>query len=184
MQSGKDTVGNYLCQKYGYTRFAFADELKNEVAELYGVDPMLMNTIQGKNTVLKVLTNGLVETMTVRQLLINHGSLKRKLDQNYWAKVIAEKIIAKKISNLHLERQTKIVITDWRLPNEFDIIKEYCKEENVYRLRIDKWDEPPSNDYTEIALDNFDFDKVIDNKNINLTTLYENIDKLILEEKL
>lgn len=185
MQSGKDTVGNYLCQKHGYMRFAFADELKNEVAELYGMTPMLMNTSQGKNTLLSLCKPGSsVETMTVRQLLIKHGSFRRSEDINCFAKIVAEKILEEKKTDTFLERQTKIVITDWRLPNEIDVIKEYCKEENVYKLRIDKWDKPPSSDYTEIALDDFEFDKVIDNKNINLTTLYENIDKFILEEKI
>ncbi|ETT41594.1 hypothetical protein C162_26015 [Paenibacillus sp. FSL R7-269] len=36
LRSGKDTVGDYLAEKYGYTRFAFGDELKRYAHELFG----------------------------------------------------------------------------------------------------------------------------------------------------
>jgi hypothetical protein len=36
--SGKDTVAKILVEKYGFTRLAFADVLKDMVAEQYGID--------------------------------------------------------------------------------------------------------------------------------------------------
>lgn len=36
LRSGKDTVGDYLASKYGYTQFAFGDELKRYAHELFG----------------------------------------------------------------------------------------------------------------------------------------------------
>lgn len=35
LRSGKDTVGDYLADKYGYTRFAFGDELKRDFHRRY-----------------------------------------------------------------------------------------------------------------------------------------------------
>lgn len=35
---GKDTIANHLCQKYGYTRVAFADPLKDACGVLFGLD--------------------------------------------------------------------------------------------------------------------------------------------------
>ena len=179
MQSGKDTIGNYLCEKYNFTRLAFADSLKDEVADLYKLDRSLFNTIEGKNTLLKILDDGIVETMTVRRLLINHGSLRRSNNIDYWATIISNKI-----KELNLENKSKIVITDWRLPNEFDVINESLKGETIYKWRVNKWDKPPSDDYTEVALDKIDFDQNIDNKDIDFDTLYTKIDRILLEEKI
>jgi dephospho-CoA kinase len=39
MRAGKDSVAEYLTQKYGYTRFAFGDELKRYAHELFGESP-------------------------------------------------------------------------------------------------------------------------------------------------
>lgn len=35
LRSGKDTVGDYLASKYGYTQFAFGDELKRDFHRRY-----------------------------------------------------------------------------------------------------------------------------------------------------
>jgi dephospho-CoA kinase len=35
LRSGKDTVGDYLASKYGYTQFAFADEMKADFHRRY-----------------------------------------------------------------------------------------------------------------------------------------------------
>lgn len=35
-RSGKDEVAKYLCARYGYTQFAFGDELKRYYHELFG----------------------------------------------------------------------------------------------------------------------------------------------------
>ena len=34
-KSGKDYIGNILCNKYNYKRFSFADSLKEFVSEKY-----------------------------------------------------------------------------------------------------------------------------------------------------
>ena len=36
MRSGKDTLGRYLCDTYGYRRYAFGDELKRCYHEVFG----------------------------------------------------------------------------------------------------------------------------------------------------
>lgn len=37
MRSGKDTLSEYLVKRYGFTRFAFADRLKEVAVELFGM---------------------------------------------------------------------------------------------------------------------------------------------------
>jgi hypothetical protein len=47
-ESGKDTAFEFLRQKYGFVRFAFADDLKDDTAEIYPVNRSDMDTSAGK----------------------------------------------------------------------------------------------------------------------------------------
>ena len=44
--SGKDTVGQYLVERYDYTRVSFADLLKQSAAALFGVEPELWDELK------------------------------------------------------------------------------------------------------------------------------------------
>lgn len=35
LRAGKDSIGSYLCERYGYTRFAFGDGLKDDFHRRY-----------------------------------------------------------------------------------------------------------------------------------------------------
>lgn len=49
--SGKDTIGNYLVQQYGFKRIAFADKLKDILSVMFGWDRKLLegDTIESRN---------------------------------------------------------------------------------------------------------------------------------------
>lgn len=47
-QVGKDTVAEYLCEKYGYTRRGFGDELKILARETFDLSPEDVWTAEGK----------------------------------------------------------------------------------------------------------------------------------------
>lgn len=177
LQSGKDTVGNFLVKKYDFIRLAFADELKNEVSKLYNIDRLLMDTSNGKKQSIDVNIEGVT---TVRDLLICHGKSRRDFDEKYWALKIVDKI-----HSLSQNGHDKFVISDWRFYNEYQTIVEdpYIKSNDgrVLTWRINRWDIPPSTDESEISLDKFNFDKIIDNKQIQQQDLYEKIQCLMNE---
>jgi len=49
--SGKDTIGNYLVQQYGFKRIAFADKLKDILSVMFGWDRKLLegDTTESRN---------------------------------------------------------------------------------------------------------------------------------------
>lgn len=144
--SGKDTTADYLVQNKGYIRMAFADALKDTVAKTRNIPREWMNTHEGKVRV--------VNGKTVREYLIEDGQEAREKDPAVWVKVVAENIKT-------LPNDSCIVISDWRLPNEYTILKELF--DNVVRVRVNRFKEPPINDYTEIALDKEPFELVLEN---------------------
>src|SRR6478609_8030164 len=194
MQSGKDTVGSFLCSSFNFVRYAFADVLKDEVSELYNLDRASLDTQEGKSQLLKG------DTRTVRDLLISHGQQRRAENVNHWVDKVVSKIKRDAILSPH--GQPRIVITDWRFPNEYHRIKEQLQTDRfrttVYSWRVDRCDKPPFIDVTETALDTFPFDLVLSNKkcirtleywtkhniymnkDVNLTLLVTDVDDVLL----
>jgi len=166
LQSGKDTVGAYLCESFGFKRFAFADVLKDDVSATYDIPRESLDTTAGKDAIFNQETG-----QTVRDLLINHGQAKRAENPDYWVSRVISTIEKMENEDPLGNVFTRIVITDWRFPNEFKSMKTYVNggawQEDpcsaIYGWRINRWKEPPLQDVTELALDTFKFDKVLDN---------------------
>lgn len=114
--SGKDTVANILKEKFGYIRFAFADILKEIVAEKYSCDISILHSQEGKRQLCPQIPH-----KTWRQVLIDEGKLQRSYNLNVFAEKLVERILTSDISTSH-----NIVITDWRYPNEFEFLKTSC----------------------------------------------------------
>ena len=132
-QSGKDVCGLFLAQ-LGYTRFAFADILKEQVAARYHLPIEIFHD----NTLKEQPCCG---NWTPRSLCIAEGTLARSVDADIWAKHVLERM---KHVRLH-DGMLKVVITDCRYQNEIDVIKPDMV------IRIERpgylpWDEPDSYD--------------------------------------
>lgn len=70
MGSGKDTLGRALVEQAGFARLAFADALKEEVAEHLGITVPELNARKAE----------------FRRLLQDWGTMKRETDEDYWIK--------------------------------------------------------------------------------------------------
>ena len=163
LQSGKDTVANYLVKEYKYKRLAFADILKDDVSKIYSIERQLLDTTEGKknfNTVYK---------KSNRQILIDHGCDKRKIDPNYWVDKVIDKL-----------KNTKenYVVSDWRFENEYNRIKEKTREK-IITIRINRFDKSDINDISETSLDNFNFDYTLSNKG-TIDELYTKVRELVI----
>lgn len=150
--SGKDTTANYLVEHKGYVRMAFADALKDTISKTRNIPRDWMDTAEGKMRIVGQ------DGKTVRDYLIEDGQAARAKDPAVWIKVVIENI--KKLNALR-DGDCKIVISDWRLPNEYDLLKKEFG--NVMRVRVNRFKQPPINDYTETALDKEKFDLQLDN---------------------
>jgi hypothetical protein len=121
---GKDTIAANMP---GWTRRAFADELKADLAPLAKRLSLDMANPEHKEL--------------LRPLMVEYGRLARKVDPDYWLK------------RLKLTGADRIVITDVRYANEVRFIQQ--QGGNVYLVRRDGY--TPANDeernsLAEIAL--------------------------------
>jgi len=102
MRSGKDSIANHLAEKYKYTRGAFADILKEEVARAVPCDPTEFNTEPMRTQIRPVLQAWGTE-------------FRRAQDPEYWVKQAEAGIQT-------FPRSQPIVFTDARFPNELDML--------------------------------------------------------------
>lgn len=160
LQSGKDTVADYLVSKKSFKRYAFADVLKDEVSELYKIDRKLMDSGEGKSSIVTAGTS-------VRDVLISHGQKRRLQDIDFWVKIVVQKILK--------NRDKLIVISDFRFENEYTTLRKFLgRDYKIVTWRICRYDRPPLKEGSETSLDKFMFDCKVENKR-NLEDLYENV---------
>lgn len=110
VQAGKTTIGNYLKDKYGFTKLAFADPLKEMLikADLVTYEEAYVN-----------------KTPRSRELLqkIGTGIFRNQIDKDYW--VEAAKHMLECNFQIMRELTNNIVFDDIRFPDEAGLIKDY-----------------------------------------------------------
>lgn len=121
--NGKDTVGNYLVDHYGYKRIAFADKIKEACILIFGLsreqvfDENLKEVVDdfwgvSPRTLLQYVGTDLLRNQ-LKQIMPH-------IDNNIWVKAVHKQIMDEWKSN----PGQKFVVTDIRFENELQIIKE------------------------------------------------------------
>jgi len=131
--SGKDFVGNILCEKYGFHRFAFADSLKKIVSKEFGCPHDLLHSQNGK----LLISESDSRKRTFRQILLDEALRLKSDNPDIFAEFCCHEIMES-----HSE---KVVITDWRFPNEREVILKYFPNATIYTtlvLRLDQHNSP------------------------------------------
>lgn len=166
--AGKDTVAFLLQRLYGFQRLAFADPLKEIVANELGVPVAVLHTQEGKAT---KLLNG----ETIRDVLIRRGQEIRAevKDPGYFANCIANAI------QLDTTVPNGYVISDWRLMVEFEtVIKRLGSRYTFLTARVyrqGQTESPVANAYTENGLDTILFDITLENPGTTLEALEKEV---------
>lgn len=140
-QHGKDTIGRLLYSYHGYTRIAFADELKYYVHDIFSVPfHNLYGTEEQKNEVLPHL--GMSGRRACQILGTEVG---RAISKTVWVNRVVSAIrgdtpIRIPVTQVHPEKpkrffitldpsvQRKWVVTDVRYQNEADELRKVAKE--------------------------------------------------------
>jgi hypothetical protein len=152
--TGKTTFGNIFCTKYGFKHYAFAQVLKDKVAQDFG---LYGNQVDGKEKEIPTQMG-----WTPRQLMVDYGQFYRKYDPMYWVKQLKHKLT------------NYCVISDVRFKNE----AEWIKSQGGYLVRLNR--HPSLNiyqgtmmDISETDLDNYDrFDfNLMEEANITIKDL-------------
>jgi len=173
MRAGKDEVGRYLSQKYGYTRFAFADEMKRIARELFPTE--------------------FEADRKPRELLQWFGETMRQRDPDVWVRRCCDKMARAAVDcewdNGNYSYPFRAVITDLRLPVEYD----RCRAEGFVIIRVkatsglriqravessDTFDLRDLTHETEQYTDGFDVGFEITNDG-TLAELYAKVDEII-----
>ena len=105
MRSGKDTIADYMIENYDYTRFGFAQALKEEVA-------------RGVGCTVEELNAEPLRTQVRTVLQVWGTEFRRAQDPYYWTEQADTKIRLHKISC-----DGPIVFTDVRFSNEIQLLR-------------------------------------------------------------
>lgn len=167
-RSGKDTVAAHLIGRHSYERVAFADSIREA---LYKLNPKVpINDVYGfiplRPAVDMYGWEALKEDVPhVRNLLQRLGTEvgREMFGSEFWVDAAINKI----------PDGAKVVFTDVRFPNEAEAIRGLGGR--IYRVTREGV-APTNGHISEVALDDYEFDGVIDN-NSTIEILYEGLDK-------
>lgn len=169
-QVGKDSVGNYLVENYGYTRVSFADALRDA---LYALNPQIEVGTDDYGPLQDIIdTEGWdtakIKYSMIRELLQRMGTeVGRSIfGDNIWVDIAMKKVDA---------IDGPVVITDCRFHNELiAILQKGGNAIRIYRAGVSPVNLHPS----ETALDRVAFKTSIHN-NSTLEDLYRSVDTLL-----
>jgi hypothetical protein len=166
--SGKDTVGTYLIEQYGFARVAIADPIKHLIMGLFELDPEQLWG-DGRNIVDRRLG------ASPREIYQRFGDVCRAIDPEIWLRKWQSRV------NTRLDARLDVVCTDLRTPPELEAARALGGV--VWRLKRDTSGAPGSlgTHPTERALDDTPlhmFDEVIEN-NGPLDVLFRTIEVLM-----
>ena len=149
-QSGKDTLASILVEKYGYSRIAFADKIRDF---LYGINPMVACSPTGylQDLVNLVGWDKAKQEPQVRRLLQDLGISARDLiDENIWVTAALSSVT----------KDQRVVVTDVRFENEAMMIKLMGGQLwRVKRVGVG----PVNNHVSESELDGYKMDQIFVN---------------------
>lgn len=155
--SGKTTACTLLTEilKPCVSVAAFADAVKDQVAELYGFDRRLCDTSSGKQSV----QNTIKGKKTVRDLLIEHSAAMKFEHRNsgYWADIVVERM------HESANKDGAWILHDWRYKRELQTLRVAFPDAQFITIRITRSGVTPLADPSEHDLDGYVVDHVIQN---------------------
>lgn len=161
--SGKDTAANILIEEMGFRRYAFADMIKEVCSRQYNIPREYFYDVELKDEPLdaslitnapNILSNAKPLT-TPRDLLIAYGAKARAED--------ASVFVRNTVTAIQADGHERIVITDWRFPNEFKYMRDAFFASHVMPVRIRRPGIVPTEDPSERSLDDMIMEELVDN---------------------
>jgi hypothetical protein len=119
--SGKDTIGNYLANKYAFTKICFAEPLKKSCQVIFGFTNYQLNDVTAKEKIdpyWKYSPREILQKVGTELFRDKLGQMFELIGDDIWVK-----ILHRKITDMINDGVDRIVITDVRFPNEANYIK-------------------------------------------------------------
>jgi dephospho-CoA kinase len=176
-RSGKDTVGDYLDEHYGFVQYAFGDKLKAEYHEQYPHIPWEPKDAKGYQLFGQLQRHALGEDIWINKC---------------FDKINEHRVIATRYNITGEEVDFRPAITDMRQPNEFDAV---TIRENYITIGVfapdavrkermlangEEFDEQSLNHETEQHVDHFPYHYTITNDS-TLEGLYAQVDLIMFD---
>lgn len=119
--NGKDTLGNFFIEQYGYKRLAFADSLKKACAEIFGFTEEQLygdkkEVIDDYWQTTPRTTLQFIGTELLREQL---QVIMPNIGKDIWIKVVEKKML----DEWKINPDAKFVITDVRFLNECNMVQ-------------------------------------------------------------
>lgn len=181
-ECGKDTVADFLVTHCGFVKLAFADALRAEVSDAFGIEPLHLVRRETKEHPMSALalakcgSDGFVGRMIInhqesggtgvleaprspRQIMQWWGTeYRRAQDPDYWTKQTGARI-----SYMMRERIAhRFVITDCRFDNEADMVRQ-VHGGHVWQVTRPGREVPAGSHVSETTGEAFKPEAVIDN---------------------
>ena len=153
--SGKDAAAALMIEEMGFSRAAFADALKEDVAWRTNMPHSLFCEHHLKDRSLAEPCALYPTAKTPRDLLLQHAAHMRQADPDVYSRSVVATI-----SGIYYPR---IVISDWRYQREYDYICKELRSAKILCCRITRPGIEPSDHPTEHDLDAFPMDIIIKN---------------------
>jgi hypothetical protein len=149
--SGKDAAASLLMEECGFTRYAFADRLRQEVSQRTGLPTSLFQSHGLKDEQLVTPCPLYPAAETPRDILRAHAKQALAAHPNCYSRAVAEAI--------REDSCARAVISDWRTLDELQVIQEAFPTAEILTIRITRARAaaPPSLATIEHELDAFPF---------------------------
>jgi len=125
---GKDAAAALMAEEMHFTRFAFADAVKQECATLYGLSVERFHL--GKDRPLDHTIPLYPTARTPRELLLLHAADMRAKDDALYARIVANEI--------RDSATRRVVISDWRYRVELTTIRAELPHARLITIRIQR----------------------------------------------
>ena len=169
---GKDTVANYLVEKYGYKRIAFADPIKEICKNIFGLsnEQLYGNKKEDIDDYWKISPRQLMQFIGTDLFRNNTEKVMPDIGENIWIHVLVKKIS----DEIHKDPHARFVITDVRFENEL----EYIAKLNGLKIKVQRNNIiNTDNHVSESYIDKLNVDYIINNDD-TIENLNHEIDKL------
>ena len=117
---GKDTIANYLVDKHGYKRIAFADPIKDICKSVFGLNHEQLhgNLKEETDSYWKTTPRKLMQFIGTDLFRNNTANIMPHIGDSVWIHVLVKKIS----DEISKDPTSKFVITDVRFENELECI--------------------------------------------------------------
>lgn len=172
--AGKDTIGDYLVEKFAFKKISLADPIKRLVKDVFALDDHTVYDRIAREQPLERWPE-----WTVRKLLQFIGTelFRMQIDDSIWVKSLWYKI--------QDDRENNYVVSDIRFANELDYFRKISEEGGFYCIKVVR---PGQNGMVGIqghASESYDLDgDFLINNDETIENLYNKIDNLMKELKL